>query len=97
MFLGKNPEVHAVLGETVACAVVSPHLYITVVLSMIADLVSPHPYVTVALCHSESRHLWCCPPLQQQHCGLGDFSNWVCHVRKVAVAETNPYIGLLAP
>ena len=52
MFLGKNPEVHAVLGEMVACAVVSPHLYITVVLYMIADLVSPHLYVTVALCHT---------------------------------------------
>jgi len=27
--LTQNPEVHSVLGEKVACATVSPHLYIT--------------------------------------------------------------------
>ena len=46
------------LGETVACAVVSPHLYITVVLYMIADMVSPHLYVTVVLPTTPAAALW---------------------------------------
>ena len=70
-FLSCNLEFQPILGEKVACASVSPHLYILL--------------YTQVQCW---RHSAAALPLR-------DFSNGLCHVMKITIAESNPYIEFL--
>ena len=60
-----------ILGEKIACAAISTHLYIL-------------SYIPVP----------CYLTLRQLHSDVGEFNNGVCHIRKTAIADSNPDMGL---
>lgn len=51
--------------------------------------ISPHLHILLYV------QVQCHPPLWQLHSVMGDFSNEVCYVKKITVAESNPDMGLV--
>ena len=50
-------------------------------------------YFPTAVCILSYMQVQSYPHLRQLHSDFGDFSNGVCHVSKIAIAESNPDMG----